>query len=136
MQSWDHRCPLHSRLTIHLTIQKTTQGEISFFPENKGAQADRQNEPNPTLVNAVIQGYQWREHLLNGRIASIKALARQEGIYTSYLMRVVRVGFLAPDIMEAILTGTQPADMTLEQFRRPIPLEWSKQRTLFGFASL
>ena len=88
-------------------------------------------------MNAVIQGYQWREQLLNGQVTSIKALA-EAGRVPYFLFDASSFGldFLAPDMMEAILNGTQPADMTLERFRRPIPLEWSKQRQVFGFASL
>jgi len=101
-----------------------------------GALTRLSGKPNSVLVKAVIQGYQWREQLLTGPVDSIKDLARKNGMTTSYVMRVVRVGFLAADIMEAIFNGTQPADMTLERFRRPIPLEWPKQRQLFGFVAL
>ena len=93
-------------------------------------------EPNQTLVNAVIQAYQWQKQLLNGKVESIKELARREGVHTRYMMRIQRLSFLAPDIIEAILNGTQPAAMTLERFRCPIPFDWSKQRRLFGFAPI
>jgi hypothetical protein len=43
------------------------------------------------------------------------------------------VGFLAPDIIDAILEGRQTAALTLEIFRKPIPLEWSEQRLMLGF---
>ena len=45
----------------------------------------------------------------------------------------MRLGFLAPDIIEAILEGRQTAAMTLEIFRKPIPLDWAEQRLLLGF---
>ena len=47
-------------------------------------------------------------------------------------MRLVRYAFLAPDITEAILAGTQSARITVESLREPIPLAWSEQRRLFG----
>ena len=43
------------------------------------------------------------------------------------------MGFLAPDIIEAILEGRQTAAVTVEVFRKPIPLDWSEQRLMLGF---
>ena len=51
-------------------------------------------------------------------------------------MRVLRLSFLAPDLIDAILAWHQPPTFTLEPFRRPIPLEWAAQRKLFGFPPL
>jgi hypothetical protein len=48
-------------------------------------------------------------------------------------MRMVRMGSLAPDIIEAILEGRQTAAVTFEVFRKPIPLDWSEQRLMLGF---
>jgi hypothetical protein len=42
---------------------------------------------------------------------------------------MVRMGFLAPD---RILEGRQTAALTVEIFRKPIPLEWSEQRLMLG----
>jgi site-specific DNA recombinase len=45
------------------------------------------------------------------------------------------LAFLAPDIVEAILAGTQPVDLTAETLTRraDLPLSWSEQKSLFGF---
>ena len=49
-------------------------------------------------------------------------------------MRLVRYAFLAPDITEAILAGTQSARITVESLREHIPLDCSEQRRLFGLS--
>jgi len=45
------------------------------------------------------------------------------------------LAFLAPDIVEAILAGTQPADLTTQTLirRTDLPLNWAEQRALLGF---
>ena len=45
------------------------------------------------------------------------------------------LAFLAPDIVEAILAGTQPVDLTAETLTRraDLPLSWSEQKSLFGY---
>jgi hypothetical protein len=87
-------------------------------------------------VTAVGRAFQWRDELLAGKVATIQALAQREGLTRRYVMRVLRVNFLAPDLIDAILAGHQPPAFTLEPFRRPIPLEWAAQRKLFGFPPL
>jgi hypothetical protein len=36
---------------------------------------------------------------------------------------------LAPDIVEAILDGRQPAEMTLAVLMEPFPVSWSMQKS-------
>jgi hypothetical protein len=50
--------------------------------------------------------------------------------------RLLRLGFLAPDITAAILANRHPPQMTVDQLRGPIPLDWNEQRRLFGFDRL
>ena len=44
-----------------------------------------------------------------GAYATLEDLARAKGVAPSYLSRVLRLTLLAPDIVEAILDGRQPA---------------------------
>jgi hypothetical protein len=45
--------------------------------------------------------------------------------------------FLAPDIVEAIVAGHQPAELTVTRLIRleDLPLSWAEQRRLLGFES-
>jgi site-specific DNA recombinase len=51
--------------------------------------------------------------------------------------RRIRLAFLAPDIVEAILEGRQPADLNLTRLKQlgQLPLAWADQRSLLGFSS-
>lgn len=61
-------------------------------------------------------------------------IAGDVGVGRSYFSRIVRLGFLAPDIVEAILKGRQPAKLTAEQLSLGIelPAEWADQKALLG----
>ncbi len=48
---------------------------------------------------------------------------------------MLRFAFLAPDIIEAALSGEHSRDLNLEPFRGPIPLDWNEQRQLFGLSA-
>jgi hypothetical protein len=43
---------------------------------------------------------------------------------------------LAPEIVEAILDGRQPADMTLALLMQPFPVIWREQRRLLEIGPL
>jgi len=84
-------------------------------------------------VAALVRAFQWKEDLVAGRVLTVKALAQREELDRCYVRRILRLSFLAPDLIEAILNGWQPPELTVERFRRPIPLEWTVQRKYFGF---
>ena len=46
----------------------------------------------------------------------------------SFVSRIYRLVLLAPDTLEAILEGRQPAHLTLKDLMDPFPVEWVKQR--------
>ena len=54
----------------------------------------------------------------------------------SYLTRVLRLTYLAPDITRAILDGRHPRDFTAQKLlcHSRLPLGWPEQRRILGFA--
>ena len=56
-------------------------------------------------------------------------IARSKKIGASFVSRYHRSVLLAPDIVEAILDGRQPAQLTMKGLLVPFPQEWDKQRT-------
>ena len=65
------------------------------------------------MVKAIARAFRWREMLENGTHATIGEIAVAEKINEAYVGRVLRLTLLAPDLVEAILTGRQPAQVTL-----------------------
>lgn len=48
--------------------------------------------------------------------------------------RILRLNYLAPDIITSIINGTQPPTLTRKQLlRADLPLDWALQRRMFGF---
>src|SRR5260221_12176058 len=76
------------------------------------------------MIKAIARGFRWREMLENGTHATIAEIAAAEKINESYVGRILRLTLLAPDIVEAILGGRQPAQMTLAVPMRRFPVRW------------
>ena len=99
------------------------------------ADGDKQafSRPAPSLVKAVAQGRAWYEQVLAGKSNDQRSLARQMRVSERYAGRMCECAFLAPDIVEAILEGRQPAGLTFQKLTNKLPITWSEQRSLLGF---
>ncbi|WP_431266858.1 hypothetical protein [Dankookia sp. P2] len=51
-----------------------------------------------------------------------------EKIERGYLGSLLRLTLLAPEVVQGILDGKQPAGMTLPSLLEPLPVEWEAQR--------
>ena len=93
-------------------------------------------QPDPTLIRLLARAHAMRKELETGHHDSIDACANAMGVTDSYFRRVVRLAYLAPDITTAILDGRQPANLTAARLSQTseLPLAWSEQRRVLGFA--
>ena len=57
-----------------------------------------------------------------GVYETLEDLARAKDVYATYVSRVLRLTLLAPEIVEAILDGRQPAEMQLDDLLKGFPL--------------
>ncbi|MCK1457091.1 hypothetical protein IVB34_01615 [Bradyrhizobium sp. 2] len=81
------------------------------------------------LAKAVVRAHRWRKMIESGKYASSAELAKAEKVNDSYLSRILRLTLIAPDIIEAILTGRQPTTLQLDELLKPLPAAWSQQRS-------
>jgi hypothetical protein len=61
------------------------------------------------LLKAIVRAYRWREMLESGKYSCAADLAKAEKVNDSYLSRVLRLTLVAPEIVEAITPGGNPA---------------------------
>jgi hypothetical protein len=89
-----------------------------------------------TLIKAIARANRWFKQLAAGEASNIAEIAEREGIDRSTATRVMHLAFLAPDIIESILSGRQPTNLSLEKLTKQIdlPIHWEEQRQLLGFA--
>lgn len=80
-----------------------------------------------TLVKAVVRAHQWRDLLESGKYSTVREMAKAEKINESYLCRVLRLTSLAPSIVQSIVDGRQPENLSMEAVLSPAPVEWKAQ---------
>ncbi|MGA7869638.1 MAG: recombinase family protein [Candidatus Binatus sp.] len=84
-----------------------------------------------SLLKAVARAHRWFDEISTGKARSLAAIAAREGLSVRYVGRLIRLAFLAPDIVESIVEGRQPTTLSAEALTRRIelPLSWCAQRT-------
>jgi hypothetical protein len=120
-------------IVVPIAIRKRSN-ELKLVIEDG---APRSGEPDPTLIQALVQAHLWWRRLQSGAVRTPADIAREEGISRSHISRMMRLAFLSPDITEAILAGTQPPELTLRRLLKaiPLPLHWHEQRRALRFTA-
>ena len=121
-------------VTIHVPFRVVMRGgrKEMLVPEGSAQQRKTDN----SLVKAVARAFRWKRMLESGEFATVAELAEREGIAPSYITRILRVTLLAPNIVEAILDGSQGPGVTLAPVLEPFPVEWDEQRRRFSTRSI
>ena len=117
-------------LSIHvpMTFKKRGGRKVIVLPDGtQGNPLPRATIDN-TMVKAIARAFRWQKLLENGTYGCIEDIAKAERINGSFVSRIVRLTLLAPEIVEAILEGKQPAAVTLRGLMEPFPVEWKRQR--------
>jgi DNA invertase Pin-like site-specific DNA recombinase len=87
---------------------------------------------DPALVKLITKAWQARMMLFKGEGSSLRQVAVANGYEPHYFAVLVKLGFLAPDLLAAVLKGEQPQQLTRQKLARirKLPISWNDQRTL------
>ena len=87
-----------------------------------------------SLCRILAQAYRYNEMVLRNDGKTIAELAAEAGVGGSYLSRILRLSFLAPDVVKAILRDRHPIELTAKRlaYRTRLPIAWDEQRALLG----
>jgi len=60
-------------------------------------------------------------------------LEEQGKVLPQFIVRRIKLAYLAPDVIETIFNGNIPHTLSLGMLEKSIPLNWEDQIQLFGF---
>jgi hypothetical protein len=113
---------------IPLRLRQRGGRKLVVTPEGTSAWIPSRARVDSAMVKAIARAFRWREMLEKGEYPTIREIAVAEKINESYVGRVLRLTLLAPDIVEGILSGRQPAELQLDALLRRFPVDWRQQR--------
>lgn len=125
---------IFSATTIKVEAKLARRGkEMKFIePPINSAITSR----DPSLMKLVVKAHMARSGLEGATDLSIAELAEAQGVSSDYFRVLLRISYLAPDIVAAILEGRQPVQLNRQRLARAtnLPIDWDEQRDAFGFS--
>ena len=92
-------------------------------------------QEDEALIELLPKGQRWFEQWRRREVASLRAIAQLAGKSERHVSQVIRTGFLAPDLVQALLHGRRPAQLTVRGVMKDLPWDWNEQRRRFGLAA-
>ncbi len=88
---------------------------------------------DPSLVDLMRRAHRYLAQITDGSQRSLKDVATMNGTDASEVSRLLPLAFLAPRMVEKILNGTQPTEMTAVKLSRAeLPHLWAEQASMPG----
>lgn len=117
--------PSH-RLSLEAQGRLTRSGRTMRLIQG-GAAA--KGEIDQSLMKLLVRARSWWAELREGKL-DVAAIARRDGITQSYVSRVLRLAFLAPAVVEAMLAGKQNATASAQSLVKCDAIDelWSEQQ--------
>ncbi|KQZ12254.1 hypothetical protein ASD50_12845 [Mesorhizobium sp. Root552] len=90
--------------------------------------------PDQPLIGMIAKAHAYLDMLTNGQGFGRKDVAERFGVHPEDVSRLLPLAFLSPRITEAILTGQQPAELSVRHLARHIdlPINWADQAKMLG----
>ncbi len=123
-------------ITLKVPVQLKRCGVETKLIVPSSDLSNAHHESTQAIQAALGKAMKWNQSLLSGEIPTMSELAKAEGVTQRYIAHLIKLAFLAPDIMKAIHRGDIPTSLTLGRLKKDIPLDWRKQRAELGFATL
>ena len=117
-------------LEVPAVLKRAGLGMTLIVP---GARQDA--TPDPSLIRLLLRTFAIRDRLERNPDLTLQRIAEAEGVSPSYATRALRLAYLAPDIVTAILDGRQPPGLTANMLMKNtrLPFRWKAQRKRLGF---
>ncbi|WP_299307633.1 recombinase family protein [uncultured Croceicoccus sp.] len=117
--------PVQLTITSHVHLTRT--GRAVRLVQDNGALAGHDG-PDVALLRLILRAREWWDILGEGDLDPT-ALAAREGVTVSYITRVTRLAFLAPQVIDGILAGRLKAGISARTLlaANAIDPDWNTQ---------
>lgn len=118
-------------ITKNIRISSTANnGSVLVISESEKQDLNFNNQ----LIEAIVKSYYWNNLLMTGEVKSSSDILKIEKEFNiTYIKYILGLRFLAPDIIEKILNGKQPRDLSLKSLFSIKTLDWQEQRKALNF---
>ena len=122
---------------VPLTIRRKQNRKLLTPPSGSSSNVMSGGMDIP-MIKTLGKAFYWQRLLDEGKYATATDLARAFKLEPGWVAEVLRMANLAPEIIEAILDGSQPRHLNLQTIRgrrESIPRDWEEQKRLLALIS-
>jgi len=119
------------QIFVPISVKRRNGTALMILPK---LEENRIKHFDDKLLNAFAKAYKWKDIIedQDNNINSLSDLARSQNISMSHATKVYRLNFVSPKIVEAIVNGTAPRDLRLQDiFAKKAPEIWQEQEVLW-----
>ena len=120
---------------VPLTIRRKKNRKLLTPPSGSSANVMSGGMDIP-MIKTLGKAFYWQRLLDEGKYATATDLARAFKLEPGWVAEVLRMANLAPEIIEAILDGSQPRHLNLQTIRgrqETLPRDWEEQKKMLAF---
>ncbi len=119
------------RFTVPARLKRTGM-ETRLLIEGAGSGARR--KPDHSLQRILAQASQYNAIVMRDGGKTMAELAAEAGVSGSYFTRILRLSFLAPEVVKAILRDHHPIELNAKRLANEIriPIAWEEQSARLG----
>jgi DNA invertase Pin-like site-specific DNA recombinase len=125
----DDGLPSH-RIAIPIAIKRRGVETRMVLADNRSPTTD----PDPALIQLIARAHLYLARLTSGSVTSLTEIAAACRTELSEVSRILPLAFLAPSIVDAIMTGCQSPSLTAQRLLRlsELPMLWRDQAKLLA----
>lgn len=113
------------RVVIPLTIRKKNGRPKILPPADIDPVVQRMQDPH--VLRAIARAWSWRRKLEHGEASTIQDIAAAEKVSDRFVSRMMRLAYLAPDVLEKLLIHRIPPALSLNDLVAVVEMPWSEQ---------
>lgn len=113
------------RVVIPLTFRRKNGRPKILPPADHGSVDARAQDAH--VLRAIARAWNWRRRIERGEASTIADIAKAEKVTDRFVGRMMRLAYLAPDVLEKLLIHRIPPALSLNDLITVAELPWSEQ---------
>lgn len=113
------------RVVIPLAVRRKNGRPKILPPADHGPTEARAQDAH--VLRAIARAWNWRRRLERGEASTIQDVAAAEKVTDRFVSRMMRLAYLAPDVLEKLLIHRIPPALALNDLIAVADLPWTEQ---------
>ena len=113
------------RVVIPLTLRRRNGRPKILPPEDAGLPGSHGQDPH--VLRAIARAWKWRRQLEEGEASTLQDIAGKEGVSERFIGRMIRLAYLAPEVLEYLVIRRVPPALSLSDLVPVADRPWAEQ---------